>query len=196
MIQFYSQANQDEFVYNILNKQTNGIFVDIGSNDPIYWNNTYFLESIGWNGICIDTNHYDYSHRRSKFYQTNALEINYRELFKNHKFPAMIDYLSIDIDEYCADCLEKIPLDIYRFKVITIEHDSYRFGDSLKLKEHKLLFEKGYDLMCANITCLPLQSDQYFEDWWVDPNYIDLMKFNNIRCEKELCTNIIKKFKN
>jgi hypothetical protein len=78
--------------------------------------------------------------------------------------------------------------------VITIEHDSYRFGDSLKSKQHKLLIERGYYLLCENVTCSPLKENQYFEDWWVDSKYIDLIKFNNIKCENELCTNIVKKF--
>lgn len=194
MNKFYSQSCQDEFVYNILDKQTIGTFIDIGSNDPICFNNTYFLETIGWHGICIDMDYYDYSIRNCKFYQKNALEIDYIKLFTENKFPAVIDYLSIDIDEYSADCLEKIPLDIFRFKVITIEHDSYRFGDLLKSKQHKLLIERGYNLICENVTCPPLKQNQYFEDWWVDVKYIDLLKFNNIKCEKELCTNIAKKF--
>ena len=40
----YSQAAQDLFVLKVLNYRSNGIFLEIGSNDPIRINNTYLLE--------------------------------------------------------------------------------------------------------------------------------------------------------
>ena len=78
-----------------------------------------------------------------------------------------IDYLGIDVDEYSAACLVKIPLEKYKFKVITIEHDSYRFGAGLCNVQRDILSYYGYTLVCKNITCLPLLENQYFEDWWV-----------------------------
>lgn len=195
MFNFYSQANQDEFVYNILNKQSIGTFVDIGSNDPINFNNSYFLETIGWSGICIDLEKYDYTSRRCKFYQTDALKINYPEFFEKHNMPSVIDYLSLDIDYYSTECLKKLLLSTHRYKVITIEHDSYRYNDLLKSEQNVLLFKMGYDLLCENVTCVPLRTDQYFEDWWVDSKYIDIHLYNKIKCKGESCVNIIKKFK-
>lgn len=194
MLKFYSQANQDEFVYNILKKKTDGIFVDIGSNDPMYWNNSFFLESIGWNGISIDKEKYDYSQRKCKFYVQDALEINYENIFKENNLPSVIDYLSLDIDYYTLDCLKKIPLDKYRFKTITIEHDHYRFHDLLRFEQREILLKHGYYLLCSDITCLPLTPDQYFEDWWIDRNQIDENLVDLIKSDKELCSSIVKKF--
>ncbi len=52
---FYSQFGQDKYVFeNIFNKKMSGVFVDIGGNHPINGNNTYLLESKGWNGIAIE----------------------------------------------------------------------------------------------------------------------------------------------
>jgi FkbM family methyltransferase len=34
----------------------NGFFIDVGMSDPITYNNTYLLETLGWNGICIEPN--------------------------------------------------------------------------------------------------------------------------------------------
>ena len=90
---YYSQANQDEFVYNILNKQNSGFFVDIGSQQSIHWNNSYFLETIGWSGICVDINSYDYSNRTCKYYNLDALEIDYTNLFEKTFTSNIIDYL-------------------------------------------------------------------------------------------------------
>ena len=41
---FNGEAHQDKFVVNMLNGKKNGFFVEIGSYDPIYANNTYILE--------------------------------------------------------------------------------------------------------------------------------------------------------
>lgn len=195
MYQYYSQANQDEFVFNILNKQSIGTFVDIGSSEPINWNNSFFLESIGWNGICIDLGEYDYSNRKCKYYSKDALKIDYKQLFEENNIPYIIDYLSLDIDYYTLDCLKKIPLDKYRFKTITIEHDNYRFHDLLRFEQREILKKHGYYLLCSDITCLPLQSDQYFEDWWVDENYVSKELISLIKSDKELCSSIVNKFK-
>lgn len=193
---FYSQANQDQFVFNILNQKLNGTFIDIGSNNPIIYNNSFFLESVGWSGICIDIENFDYSNRKCKFYNANALSINYSSLFLSNNLPHIIDYLSIDIDDNTANCLELIPLHNYYFKVITIEHDSYRLGNSLQIKEHSILYNNGYFPLCKNITFQHLKPTEFFEDWWIHPNYINIPKYNYLASNKESSENIIKKFPN
>ena len=189
---YYSQANQDEFVFNILNKKTDGLFVDIGSNDPIVGNNSYFLEKSGWTGICIDQGIHNYSDRSCRFYNKNVLRLDYDSIFDENNFPSVIDYLSIDVDEYSAACLVKIPLEKYKFKVITIEHDSYRFGAGLCNVQRDILSYYGYTLVCKNITCLPLLENQYFEDWWVYSDYINF-DITKIQCKEQYCTDIVKK---
>ena len=53
---FYSQYQQDQYVYNNLFKnKKNGVFVDIGAHDGITLSNTYFFEkTMGWTGICVE----------------------------------------------------------------------------------------------------------------------------------------------
>ena len=191
---YYSQANQDEFVYNILNKQNSGFFVDIGCQQSIHWNNSYFLEVIGWSGICVDINLYDYSNRTCKYYNTDALEINYTRLFDETFTSNVIDYLSIDIDYESTNCLKKIPLDVYKFKVITIEHDSYRYGDELYSVQRDILSKHGYLLICKDIPCKPLKEDEFFEDWWVNPDFVDINLYSNLISDKMNCELIVKKF--
>ena len=50
----YSQIGQDKKVYNFYNGKTNGYFLDIGAWDGIALSNTYALEKLGWNGICVE----------------------------------------------------------------------------------------------------------------------------------------------
>jgi hypothetical protein len=50
-----SQHAQDAFVIEMTGSLREGCFVDIGSNDPIRFNNTALLEkNYGWSGISID----------------------------------------------------------------------------------------------------------------------------------------------
>ena len=54
---WFSQAHQDELIYQLLNGKHNGYFVDLAANDPIYLSNTFSLERFfGWNGLCIEAN--------------------------------------------------------------------------------------------------------------------------------------------
>ncbi len=50
----HSQFGQDLFVLDTLKNVQNGVFVDVGGNDPIEGSNTYLLEQKGWSGIAIE----------------------------------------------------------------------------------------------------------------------------------------------
>lgn len=56
-MEYYSQFNQDAFVYeNYFKERTDGIFVDIGAYDGIIGSNSLFFEKLGWQGVCIEPN--------------------------------------------------------------------------------------------------------------------------------------------
>ena len=54
--QYYSQAYQDYFLDSfIFRKKEGGFFLDIGGNDPVIINNTYFFEKTrGWTGLAFE----------------------------------------------------------------------------------------------------------------------------------------------
>lgn len=182
--EFYSNAGQDEFAFKLNSKKTNGFYLEIGCGDPILENNTIFLESIGWSGISIDYVQHDYSNRKNKYFKENALEISYKHFLRENNTPKIIDYLSLDIDLSTTECLNRLPLNEYAFKVITIEHDAYRFGDAPRSAQRKILTNAGYYLLCADVTTPPLFENQYFEDWWVHPSYINIYNFKHLLCER------------
>lgn len=190
-MKYNSEANQDEFVFNILEYKSDGYFIDIGSCHPTVVNNTYFLESVGWQGLCFDKQNWDYSCRKCKFFNYDVLKIDLSKLFEDEKVPNIIDYLSVDIDDDSADVMEKLPI-WYGFRVITIEHDFYRLGNKLKDREQDILKNRGYYLICNDVRCLPVNG--YFEDWWVNPKFIDMNKFHHILSDKLLGSDIINKF--
>lgn len=185
---YYSQAWQDEFVINILNFKRNNYFIDIGSTDGKNQSNSYFFESeMGWKGICVElgigyTEHYK-NNRSCLFLNEDATQIDYKQKLEQLGFPSRIDYLSVDIDENSAKALEKLPLNDYRFSVITIEHDSYRFGDSLRLAEREILQKHNYTLLFPDVL-VPLGCGMgpnlSFEDWWVDAAVFNMDKLSQL----------------
>ena len=50
----YSISNVDLIIDRMFSKIKNGIFIDLGCNHPIKFNNTYLLYKRGWRGINID----------------------------------------------------------------------------------------------------------------------------------------------
>lgn len=179
---YHSQAWQDEFVANVLSFKRNGYYLDVGSFSAIPTNNTYFFEAeLGWQGICIEMNPHhapEYQVRNCRFVNEDATKVDYNSLLKD--YPSRFDYLSIDVDESSAEALKILPLDNYRFSVITIEHDAYRFGDSLRDAERDIL-GKYYTLLCPDVL-VPLGCGMGpnlpFEDWWVDASVFDMDKLH------------------
>jgi FkbM family methyltransferase len=56
-MKFYSQFQQDKFVYeNYFENKQNGFFIDIGAYDGEIDSNSLFFENLGWDGICIEPN--------------------------------------------------------------------------------------------------------------------------------------------
>jgi hypothetical protein len=170
----YSQAGQDLFVVNFLKKIKNGIFVDIAAGHPTSINNTYLLESeYDWDGISIeiDSSFNDqWKNRKTKYINANAFEVDYRKEFdeilnKHNIKDKKMNYLSLDLEppELTNKLLHFLPLQEYKFDVITYEHDLYRVGDTFKNDARNYLENIGYKLEKNNAG-----SYRYpFEDWYV-----------------------------
>jgi hypothetical protein len=199
---FNSDAKQDEFVANILNFKNNGYCVDIGSYHSVNSNNTYCFQEKGWTSISVEIDsrlNESYSTRKSGVHlNENALNVDYKKVFEEYEFPKSIDYLSLDVDTFSTSVLNILPLKEYRFKVITIEHDGYLYGNTYREEQRNILSSHGYQLVCSNVYVEQsgFEGKQCpFEDWWVDPSEFDEDLINEIKSENEYPSNIIQKFK-
>jgi hypothetical protein len=197
---FYSQASQDKFVYailyDLLGKQDQGYYLEIGAGEPIQINNSYFFEkNLQWVGTSIDISaHFVdrwYSVRNNLLLIEDATKSDYKTILES--FPQVIDYLSLDVDGFYTDILEKIPFSDHIFKVITIEHDFYRFGDLYRGKERQILTSLGYYLLCSDVS----NDGNAFEDWWIHPSAFPPSVFSvlisldlNVKDHKELIQTI------
>lgn len=86
----YSQYGQDSWVLSRINHK--GFYVDVGANDGISISNTYFMEKLGWDGICVEPN-----------------PESYKLLLKNRKCICLDNCLDEDvkiIDFYYGDSKE------------------------------------------------------------------------------------------
>jgi len=65
---YYSQSGQEAAVLSLLERNTNGFFIDIAANEPFQNSNTALLERhYGWRGVCIDAA----KRSRRRFTETN-----------------------------------------------------------------------------------------------------------------------------
>lgn len=191
---FYSQADQDKFVLSVLNYKKDGYFVEIGSNHPIFMNNTFKLESeYNWKGVLIDyDNKYEdlyKSLRKSNYIIKDASKIDYKELFIKNKFPKNIDYLQIDLDVDNKSTLNTLLLldntilSDYIFSVITFEHDIY-IGNyyNTREKSREILLNRGYILVYPDV----IHNNRVFEDWYLHPSKINIEYINKIKRDESL----------
>lgn len=171
----YAQAGQDVFAWDVAGNPRkgsySGTFVDIGCNDPLVHSNTAMLEELGWTGVAVDIEKFDYSCRpKTIFIQADARDIIPRLDRFIHEHKKEIDYLSMDADDASFDCLERL-VPFFKFKAITIEHDSYRVGPECKKKIYEFLTSFGYerareDVLAPEAPGMPW-SNQPFEDWYI-----------------------------
>ncbi|QZA58544.1 FkbM family methyltransferase [Candidatus Rhabdochlamydia porcellionis] len=183
-VDYYSQASQDKFVYMILygllRKQDQGYYLEIGAGDPINNNNSYVFEKgFNWRGVSIDISKENtkqwYAKRNNLLLYEDATKSDYGTVLQS--FPKAIDYLSLDIDGGYTDVLKKIPFKDYAFKVITIEHDFYLYGDTYRKEERQILESFGYYLLCSDVSITGF----CFEDWWIHPSFFSSSELSTIK---------------
>jgi len=198
---FQSDARQDQFVANMLQFKKDGYYVDIGGCHSTNSNNTFFFDSLGWKGICVEIEsqyNESYNNRKNCIYlNEDATKLDFGIIFKENNFPSVIDYLSLDIDTLSLYVLSKLPLSEYKFRVITIEHDAYLHGDKYKKEQRSILEQFGYILICSNVYVQQpgFNGDNCsFEDWWIKSDEFDDELINKISSNNEYPSEIIKKF--
>lgn len=174
----YSEAFQDLFVLTVLNGKNNGTYLEIGAGDPIYGNNSYLLEqNFYWKGVSLDIDEnivQTYNKIRSnKCFCKDATCIDYDKFLSGLNYPKNIDYLQIDCDppQVSYQILLNLPLDIYKFAVITYEHDNYcDDSKSFQIKSSKFLENYGYIKILSNISP---DNHRNYEDWWIHPDLVN-----------------------
>ena len=173
----YAQTYQDMFILTMLDGKRNGTYLEIGAADPFKGSNTALLEQWGWQGASIEILEHEVEkfkqHRSNPIYLQDATQIDYDSFIENLELGNTFDYLQVDCEPPSTtfDILKMIPLEKYKFAVITFEHDYYADITKLYRDESRAYLEsKGYELVVSNIS--PNDNCPY-EDWWVHPDLVD-----------------------
>jgi hypothetical protein len=137
----------------------NGTYIEIGAGHYKHQNNTYLLETEhAWKGVSIDisdilTNDFN-SNRINPCIMSDAITFDWSKYLIENNFPAVIDFLSIDIDFETHEsanllALINLPLTQYKFNIISIEHMASMFYKFKKLRDiqRDILTMLGYHLL-------------------------------------------------
>jgi hypothetical protein len=168
----FAQAYQDLFVVDVLSRKRRGTYLELGAGHPFAESNTALLEvDYAWSGLSLEFDsalHEEFALQRTNTcLNEDALSFDYRGSLPLI-FPSLeIDYLSMDIDDNLP-LLGAVPFDLYRFAVITFEHDFYRQGPTVMLESRDFFNRLGYLRVCSNVHT----QGRDFEDWYVDPNLV------------------------
>ena len=174
----YSQTYQDMFILTMLKGKKNGKYLEIGSAHPYKGSNTALLEKqFGWVGASLEiledeVNNFK-KERINPVFLKDATKVDYTKFLQELDLGKDYDYLQVDCEppSVTFEILKKIPLDKYRFAVITFEHDYYAdITKSYRELSRHYLRDKGYVLVASNIAP---NSTACYEDWWVHPNLVD-----------------------
>jgi hypothetical protein len=184
----HNTTDQESFIIDILKQKRNGHYVELGAAHYSNGNNTYLLEKeYDWKGVyfeIVESMKDDFNANRSNPCMGDALSFNYIDYFEKNNFPKQIDYLQVDIDagydiygrpvgnnHWTLQGLIAIPLNTYRFTLITFEHDANMYWKNTTIRDaqREILDSFGYSLIQRS----------YHEDWWVDPKIINHGEYRN-----------------
>ncbi len=187
-----SQAGQDLWVWEMTEHKTDGFYVDIGCNDPVFHSNTYALEKVGWNGLLVDVVG-GCEQRKGTFIKCDAAHPNERLRLNYDQLPLVTDFLSLDVDDALIPVFASLPWDKVVFRTICIEHDAYHKGCENRDKVRALMKAMRYHLCCADVKVEWPESDSRsaFEDWYVSPDHVSPELIKRYQCEDKLWKDIV-----
>lgn len=193
----HSQAYQDMFILSMLNGKRNGLYLEIGAQQPFYQNNTALLETeFGWDGISIEIvpglcEQFE-RERKNMILCKDALEVDYDQLLSNFSEERVWDYLQLDCEpsKTTFEILLSIPFEKWKFAIITYEHDHYiDMTSSFREKSRRYLKAQGYELAVNDVSP---NDNSPFEDWWYHPDLIDQETLNQMKCVNDRVNNVVK----
>ena len=190
---FYSQAGQDKWV---LSKIAKGYYLDIGAYDGIESSNTFALEQAGWEGLCVEPNKeaFDKLVRNRSSVNVNVAAHFYngdtqfdgmrtgavgetvqcrtlKDILQVKHAPAIIDYLSIDVEGAEMAVLKGMDFDKYHVRMITIEHNAYLEGTARQELIFDYLTRQGFARTHKDVKCLTAPYEGViYEDWYENIN--------------------------
>src|SRR5262245_404321 len=70
----FRDANEQSLIAKFFETKPEGIFVEVGANEPVVGSQSYFLERIGWTGVLVEPLH-EYATQLRKFRRADVYEV-------------------------------------------------------------------------------------------------------------------------
>ena len=172
----YSISNVDLIINRMFSKIKNGIYVDVGCNHPIKYNNTYLLYKRGWRGINIDLDKKsidEFNLIRNKDYNIQALisseeNIN-KEIYYYHERSA-INTVSKDLIDYRNSKNEDFQIKKQLTSTLNKIIEDSPFKDkkinliSIDIEDHEYEALKNFNFNKYKIDCIVSEIHDYNQE--------------------------------
>ena len=163
----YSLTGVDLIIDHLFKNISKGLYIDVGCNHPIKFNNTYLLHKRGWSGINIDSDHTSIElfnkFRSNDFNVRNIVsdDESVKKLYFYHKRSAL-NTLSKDL----VDSRTSKPSKIIEEKSVTlnkiIEDSPYRNSKinllSVDIENHEFEALKNFNFLKYKVDVLIVES--------------------------------------
>jgi FkbM family methyltransferase len=124
----YSQGGEDLILAKLFSYKSEGLFIDVGANDPVELSNTYLFYKMGWNGISFEP----IPSLAEKFKKKRTGDIVINKAMSN--FIGEADF-SAGVNEYEVNS-SLLNIDLPKQKLIKVKVDKLEnVLDELKIKE-------------------------------------------------------------
>ncbi len=162
----YSLSGVDLIIDHVFRNTSKGVYVDVGSNHPIKFNNTYLLYKRGWSGINIDSDHesirlFD-KFRKNDFNVRNIVSANeaIKKLYFYHKRSSLNT-----LSKKLVDSRIKKPKKIVKEKSVTLNKiiESSPFKNSkinlitIDIENHEFEALKNFDFSKYNVDMIVVE---------------------------------------
>tara|TARA_B110000027_G_scaffold103517_1_gene109665 strand:+ start:83 stop:784 length:702 start_codon:yes stop_codon:yes gene_type:complete len=197
----YSISNVDLIVDRLFSNISEGIYIDIGCNHPIKYNNTYLLHKRGWTGINIDLdktciNEFNIMRKNDYNIQelVGSIDGEEKEIYYYHERSA-INTISKELankrkkkpreiikkkTKSLNKIIESSPYSGKKINFMSIDIENYEYEVLKNFNFHKY----GIDLIiteCTDMSQLKLETYTQSLDYVLDTNLYRLLKKNNYK---------------
>lgn len=213
----YSISGVDLVIDRMFSKIKKGIYIDLGCNHPIKYNNTYLLYKRGWEGINIDADKKsikEFKDLRKEDYNISALISSKKKKIKYYYYHERSALNTVDTE--LVKKRKKKPKKIITRETTTlndiIENSPYKKSKfnflSIDIENHEYEALKNFKFKKYNIDCIVIEilntSNREIEtqnqnlDFILKSNVFKLLKENNYKLINWVNSDLVfinKKFK-
>lgn len=105
----------------------------------------------------IDSDHHGGTRRTGAGDQYSVITVTLQDLLRDHQAPAIIDYISMDVEGGELSILQGFDFDQFRSKVWTIEHN---YQQQARDAIHTIMHANGYQRVLTDLSA--------YDDWYLD----------------------------